>query len=203
MSAFSADECRGWTNQPFSFVYGNRRCHSASAVRRRLQTAVEQSSFTTKMEQAETLRSLGKKQSASPAIGADDRQLYYQYPNQHEPEMVIASSRGDSLSNSTRLTRGASGAPTHSLHQLSRAGSSTQLLSGPPSSLTPSGSFSSLWRRPSSAAPTTGGTPTTIVGGYKSSSVQMEVELAERLNEIERSKVIRLHSGSRDDAFEG
>lgn len=162
----------------------NRRCHSASAVRKRLQAAVEQSTFATKLEQLEALRRLGRKQSASPTIGAGDRQLFYQYQNQYEPEMLT---RGDALSSSTRLVRSSSGVPIHPLHRPSRT---TQSHAGIPSSTTASES-SSAWRRPSSAAPTAGGASTAIIGGYKSSSVQMEVELAERLNEIERFKVRR------------
>lgn len=148
-----------------------RRCHSASAVRKRLQSAMELSSCANQIEQIEALRSLGMPPTTPTATNRDR-------PTSFGPQVSATSG---SITPSGRLARSSSGVVIHRNARDGAGGTATTPSRGP------------NWSRPSSAQHTGSSahrvSSGTVVSEYKSSCVQMEVELAERLDEIDRSKV--------------
>lgn len=150
---------------------------------------MEHSQFGSKFEQSEALRTFGRKNSAS-VVSTNNAERHQLNVQQNEPQRLRRNSMekptGGGSTNlqakSAGLVRSFSGILTQT-HQRGFHNPGTDYAS------VSTGSSSILWCRSSSATPTAGDGSVSVVGGYKSSSVQMEVELAERLNEIDRSKV--------------
>lgn len=151
-----------------------RRCQSASTIRRKLLHAVEQSSSQMTHDQLAILRSIASSAAAKPT---SKRLLSRQ------------------LSSDTMTTS------THSMTTASRPSSATGSQLPPhPHKSRDQDTFASSSTTPTRAKTlkqamldTTAKHPqqqrARIVGGFKSGAVQLEVELVERLNEIDRSKV--------------
>lgn len=163
----------------------SRRCRSASTIRKKLLHAVEQSSSQMTHDQLALLRSLAASTATKPTPKTLlSRQLSSSEPVSAAVYMAGASSRPSSAA-STSLSHHQHHRDHHYQSHKSRNQDSFASTSTPSRSKSIYASSASDAAGPSQR---THGT-TRVVGGYKSNTVQLEVELAERLNEIERSKV--------------
>lgn len=144
-----------------------RRCQSASTVRKKLLNAVEQSSSQMTNEQLAALRNLAASAAKPTPKSSLGRQLA-----SNGASSAYMESGGRPSSAAT------SGLPVHPQKSRSQDFSSGTPLRSKNHPLPSSEATGSQQR-----------TTSKTVGGFKSCTVQLEVELAERLNEIERSKV--------------
>ncbi|GAB9464865.1 hypothetical protein Gpo141_00002289 [Globisporangium polare] len=155
-----------------------RRCQSASTIRKKLQNAVEQSSAQMTHEQLAVLRSLAASVAAKPTqkslrsrqLASDGVSTAYSSNN------AVVSGSGGIYRPSSAATSLQQQLPPH--YPQKNRSQDPFTASTPPSKT----------RNPDSVM-CAGQQRSKTVGGFKSSTVQLEVELVERLNEIERSKL--------------